>query len=816
MDRLTWGDLVSRPALLPALCVVVGAWLGPTTDGAGSAFLLLAALLALSAIRLRGRTGGLVAALLAFFTLGVGLAALHHRHEGAAPSGEVRLDATVDRTDRSRDGAQVVTVHFDRVDGRARGGRATLFARGPGPELFPGQAVRLFARLKPLHRPDNPGEPDFATARWADGISFSGTFDPLRVAALTPPPLLARWVTREHRALAQATEEVAPDRSSSALFLTLAAGLRAELPDSVEEAFARSGLVHVLSVSGLHVAVLALLVLKTLRLLAALALRRTRSLDARRIAAPLSLPIVWAYVAYTGWQGPAVRSAIMVSLVLLGLAAWRRSDALNSASVAAIAVVIIWPAAVFDLSLQLSFLAIASLLVLAPAVRGLIPLKRPEPNSAGRLRYHLSKLFETALQTACASLAVVLGALPLVASVFGRVSVAGVISNVVCLPLSGVLTLFAAGSAGTFALSPALSRPLLYLGTRLAWIYVRAAEWFGSFEHATLDVPPIATALAVAFFLGLLCFALSRGRARALGLLAPAALVIAFASPMEHRGLTVTFLAVGQGDAIVLSSRGHHALVDGGGVAGGGDVGARVVKPFLAHERIRSLDLAVLTHPHPDHALGLISVLPALHPRELWTGAGAERGPLLDAVKVAAAGAVQKEVELGTPPFQLGEAQVEVLGPPRDRVLLEGVNDQSVVLKVRHGEVTFLLTGDIEAAAEESLAPGEVTVMKAPHHGSRTSSSEAFLARVRPRFVVFCVGRKNRFGFPAEEVVDRYRREGSECFRTDADGAIRFESDGHDVKVTTFHPHAEQPAEGAGPLQVARSEEEPQPLFDDP
>ncbi len=131
-----------------------------------------------------------------------------------------------------------------------------------------------------------------------------------------------------------------------------------------------------------------------------------------------------------------------------------------------------------------------------------------------------------------------------------------------------------------------------------------------------------------------------------------------------------------------------------------------------------------------------------------------------------------------------------MLGPPVDRELLEGVNDQSVVLRIRHGAVTVLLPGDIEAPGEESLDPGPVTLLKAPHHGSRTSSSPAFLARVRPRHVVFCVGLDNRFGFPHGEVVERYRALGARCHRTDLEGAITFTSDGQDVRVESFRPGA--------------------------
>jgi competence protein ComEC len=117
------------------------------------------------------------------------------------------------------------------------------------------------------------------------------------------------------------------------------------------------------------------------------------------------------------------------------------------------------------------------------------------------------------------------------------------------------------------------------------------------------------------------------------------------------------------------------------------------------------------------------------------------------------------------------------------------VNDRSVVLRVRHGQVTLLLTGDVEEAGEELLESGPITVVKAPHHGSLISSTPGFVARSKPRFVVFCVGRNNRFRLPDVEVENRYRQVGAECFRTDLDGAVSFESDGRDVRWKTFHAH---------------------------
>jgi competence protein ComEC len=281
-----------------------------------------------------------------------------------------------------------------------------------------------------------------------------------------------------------------------------------------------------------------------------------------------------------------------------------------------------------------------------------------------------------------------------------------------------------------------------------------------------------------------------RTRSRVLGAaLMLGALALWVAPRFEgQRGLDVTFLAVGHGDAIVLSSGGHHALVDGGGTPNGADTGARFVLPYFKQRRIDALELVVMSHAHPDHALGLQTVMKKVPVGRLWLPAGVERGPLVTALLETKPRV--DEVEVGSAPFSLGEARFEVLAPPRDRILLESENDRSVVLRVRHRDVTFLLTGDVEEAGEEGLEPGAVTVMKAPHHGSKTSSTAALLQQARPKYVVFCVGKGNRFGFPNAEVVARYQALGARCYRTDLDGAITFHSDGHEVNVETFKARA--------------------------
>ncbi len=795
---------------------MLGAGLGFQTSASRGLFQLTAALaLGLGALWFARLPGAHLGVLLGLGLTGAGLAALEGRADlprALQGGGTEVLEGEVERVERFEDSTRLL-VAVARV-GKGAGApahfRASLYAQGEPPPLLPGQRIRVEARLKPLEPALNPGEKDLSANRRRQGIVFSGSFPAARMLVLSPPSAWRQGLVRTQEGLAQAVRAVSPSPEAAALFLTLAAGQRAALDDDLEEDFSRSGLAHVLSVSGLHVAALALMTLAVLRRLLVLAgarLRGLRRVDARRLAAPASVPFVWAYVVFTGNQPPAVRSAVMATVVLLGLALWRRADGLNSLAAAA-ALLVAWaPSSVADLSLQLSFLAVFSLLLLTPALREALPIPEPDPREPHRLKRLLASTRETVLETFCASAAVTGASIPLVAGTFGRASLAGLVSNIVCMPLCGLLTGFAAGGAALYVVAPVLATPLLWGGAWASQLLLWLTRFFAHVPLATMDLPAFGAWASLLYGAGLACWALGERRWRLGGLLVPVGLALVVLVPRltPEPGLRITFLSVGQGDSVVLSSRGHHALVDGGGVPGGADPGSRIIVPFLRASRIERLDLTVLSHPHPDHALGLISTVGQVPTARLWLAADTTGGALSQKLVAAAQGARVEEVQLGHPSFALGEATLEVLGPPEDRELMEGVNDKSVVLLVRHGDVTVLLPGDVEEAGEAALLEGgrlgPVTVLKAAHHGSRTSSTEELLERLRPRYVVFCVGRRNRFGFPHPEVEARYRARGTECLRTDVHGAITLESDGRDVRLSTFlPPEAPAPAAPVAPV----------------
>ncbi|MCU0701440.1 MAG: DNA internalization-related competence protein ComEC/Rec2 [Myxococcaceae bacterium] len=794
MAGWTWWSLGNRPAVFPAVAILGGAAVAATFEVPAGWFLVSAAGAGGIALWRQGRSFARLAMLVAWAGLGATLASLHAGTEGEPVEAGKRvvLEGEVESF-RAVEGGALVGLAVSRLSDAPARLRVQAFGLAVE-RLEPGARVRVEARLRPLVPTSNPGEWNGWRRALGRGQAFAGSFEGNRLVVLEAAAAWRRWLTATHARLEAATRAVAPSEAAASLFLTLSAGLRATLDEQVEDDFARSGLAHVLSVSGLHVAVLAFALFALVRRLALFWPGRLfRRVEPGRVAAPLSLPLTWGYVVFTGLQAPAVRSAVMCSVLLLGHTLRRRSDGLNALAIAGVVMLVLDPSALFDLSLQLSFSAVLALLLVTPGLRALVPVPVPSPAVASGLTLKLWKWNEAALTTALASVAVTAVSAPLVAATFQRLGVAGLVSNVVAMPVSGALTLLAASSAAAFTVTPGLATPLLWLGTRLSEVLLGLAQWFAALPFATWEVAAPPPWIALVWWAGLFAFVLLKGRWRWLTLATPLAAVVHLAvPPLPVDAVEVTFLAVGHGDATVVSHRGHHLLIDGGGVPNGADTGARFVLPFLRQRRITSLDLAVLSHAHPDHALGLISTLEKVPTKRLWLSPS-PAGPLTTDLIAAADGAEIEVVERGHDGLTLGALQVDILGPPADRSTIEEENDRSIVLKLTHGAVSFLLTGDIEVAGEEALgAPGEVTVVKAPHHGSDTSSTPGLVAATRAKYVVFCVGRNNRFKFPRDEVVERWERAGARCYRTDRDGAVTFRSDGRDVEVETYAPKPAQ------------------------
>ncbi len=639
-----------------------------------------------------------------------------------------------------------------------------------GVAVHRGDRARFFGQA---HAPPgrlNPGGRDRRALLASRGISLEGSAEVIEV--LERGPRLWRWFDDLRSGFAARAAALCTSAERAALVDALAVGDRSALSREAEDELAASGLVHLLASSGLHLAVLAL----TVRELARRAWLRTpwaARVRARVVGAVAALPFAAFEVLLLGAPWPAVRAGIGVAIGLFASALARRTDALTTLLLAAGGCALADPAATHDLALQLSVSGIAGLILLSRPLRDALPVPLP-PAGASAFR----RLFEHLLGLGCATAAASLCTAPLLAAAFHRVSLVSVPANALGL-LPGLLAIPAATLLVAIDLLP-----LWWLADLLAGATLAASHLFASIPFATLSVAAPGLLACALWYAGV--FLCTRRAFRAA--FAPWALLLVLGASRAALGrirqdMTITFLAVGQGDCAVVQLPGGAAmLIDAGGDLrwpGRFDPGARDVVPALAELGIRRLDVAVLTHPHPDHAGGLATVLDRVQVGELWMTA--ERDPIASAVRERA---LARGVPVREPhEISLGGVRVEVDSRfERGRSL----NDNSIVLRLVHGDVAVLFAGDVEALAEADLAQGPAEIraqlLKSPHHGSRTSSTEAFLRRVSPAFTVFSVGAGNRFGFPNPEVVERTP---GQRFTT-SEGAIVARSDGRTLRVHRF------------------------------
>ncbi|HEU0032289.1 MAG TPA: DNA internalization-related competence protein ComEC/Rec2 [Kofleriaceae bacterium] len=643
--------------------------------------------------------------------------------------------------------------------------------------LEPGERVAVTGYLSSPRGPRGPALPDRGDALRSRGAELELVARAGQVERLADTPAASarvwRWAERVQLRWSAAIDDAGGDPTGRAALQGIAVGDRARIPPSLDARWRAAGIYHVLSVSGLHLAVVAGLVFWLLRRLVAASPWGGRVRPACW-AAPPALAIAIAYTLVTGAQLATVRALLVVALVLVGHMLDRPLRLLDALGVAALAMLVWQPADLFDPGFQLSFVAA---LTLALRVQ-----REPARGLRGAIVRGVTTSFAIALVTA-----------PITAFHFHQVAAGGLVGNLVLTPAIELVAL-----------------PLALGGLALGWdAPVALASWLvaqidrGAGLLAEL-VPSghiaIASALVALVLVASSLWLVTRQRRSQRDALAWIVVCAAWAlgrSPPPAQALRVTFVDVGQGDAAIVElPDGAVWLVDAGGLANARDLSTasapgRAIDRVLAAYGHDAIDLVILSHPHPDHYLGLAALdVPV---RELWTARELEHAPpprlALPSFDELAAQLAWRGTVVGHPPLGVARTQagVELIAwAPRYRATptaapilaadpVHTINDNSLVIAIRYRGRTLLFTGDLEAEGEDQLVAAgiaPVDVVKVPHHGSRTSSSPAFVEALRPQLAVISLGRGNQFGFPSLEVVARWQAVGADVARTDRDGTI--------------------------------------------
>lgn len=683
------------------------------------------------------------------------------------------------------------------VEGRARVTlRPSPWAENMGsfPEIRQKDVVQLEGALQDAPGLRNPGGFDYGAYLARRGICctmYVGEPDHVVVQG-NQRGMLGRALIAAREHVRVQIGRYVPSDGGQAVLRALLLGDRSRITDAQRDRFAKTGLMHLLAVSGLHVFLVGMVLYVLLRPLLMRFRLRWRTVEGTRAA--LTVAVLGFYMLLTGGRPSVVRAVIMATLFIGGILFQRSARPLNTLGVAALVLLAVRPPALFDVGFQLSMAAVAGIVTLNSRFLDAIPE-----------RHRKSDIAEWLVSTGTVSAAAILGTAPVLLYHFGWVSAAGLLLNMVGIPctglaLSAAILMTAMGELWTVAGAAFGSAADLSVQGLLATSRY-GVEWFSwaGLRMATPDPWVLG-----AFLAGLIALAQwprprNRWRWIVVGLfLATMSVWTEAVGRDAGPTLDTVFFDVGQGGATLVSTpSGRHVLVDTGPWSPEGGAAEFTILPYLERWGIRRLHTVVITHPDEDHLGGLPTLL-----REVSVGRVVHNGWSADTELYAETQRLLEQGEVPQRAVRRGDTlsldsavRLQVLSPPQhpSRYGIDDRNEASVVLRLEYGGIDGLLPGDIEAAAERNLVRTygeqlESRVVKIPHHGSSTSSTPEFVraASGRGGFAVVSVGGGDQYGMPSERVVSRWGNHQMNVRSTAEGGAVWVRTDGKRVWVVDW------------------------------
>ena len=636
--------------------------------------------------------------------------------------------------------------------------------------------IQVTGELSALHGYNNPGAID-AVASWKrQGITsrMSVTGKQVQIVANKQKgwqSYLAAWRSK----LLSLFHEVMPANDAAILNGVLFGGGYNSIRPDVLRDFAATGIIHILSVSGSHIALLTIVMIWLG--------------DQLRVGAAAKIvlagSVMLLYGVLSGLTPPVIRAVIMGLIALFALLTGRDQHG-PSALGAAVLIMLAWkPSLLYDISFQLSVSGTAGLVFLY-----------------GKIANRLGFFPRWAAAGLAVTVAAQAGMLPFLAWYFHSLPVGSVFANLLVVPIIEAVIIMGLAACVLALIAVPLANIVLIGCSLTIGLAVTMNQAVASIVGLQLYLPPFPVWVGGVYF-----FLLAWLAGYVVKMPSPASIVACWprytAAVMVLAGalligwtwlprpVEVHFIDVGQGDATLLITPHRRAvLIDTGGTAGDAsrfDIGERVVAPYLKHQGITELEFLILTHGHQDHAGGAAAVAEAIAVKNIIIAPENHS----DSVKALLRHKNRGAVILASPgqTIRIDGVAISVLHAAAPVNQQRRSNETSSLIRVAYGEHSFLLTGDLEQRQEiQAVAQGfaPCTVLKVAHHGARTSSSPEFLHMAQPQYAVISVGANNRFGHPHIDILNRLARAGTTIYRTDQQGAIQFKTDGQQLTVIPF------------------------------
>lgn len=638
------------------------------------------------------------------------------------------------------------------------------------PRIAAGERWQLTVRLKRPHGSANPHVADYEAKLLERNIRATGY---VRTAESnkrleSPKNYSTYFFERKRAEIRSRFQRYLADYPYAGVLIALVVGDQRAIPPEQWDTFTRTGTSHLMAISGSHVTLVAGLV----ALLAYWGWRRAGLalwLPARKFALVCGLLVAIGYALLAGFAVPVRRALFMMTIVVVAFWGNQRVRALSVLGWVLLLVVVLDPWSVIAPGFWLSFAAVALICLVVSGRVG-------QPGAIiGWMRIQW---------------AITLGLLPLLLILFQQISLISPVANAIAIPL---ITLVIVPLA-LLATVPGMEF-LLLVAHPVLQVTMEALQWLGELPLATWQqqMPPLWTVIAAtAGVIWLLLpggpgLGLSAGfPARWLGILMGLPLFLVSPEKPAEGELWLTVLDVGQGLSVMLRTRDHVMLYDTGSRYGDSDSGKYVILPFLRGEGVRALDRMIVSHADSDHSGGALSILANIPTRTLLTSI-ADDHPVRQAVS-------DNRDCLAGDKWEWDGVHFEILHPLKSDFLQRWkrkTNAMSCVLKVTTPHGSVLLPGDIDRKTEVDLLHRTGValasdVLIVPHHGSRSSSSEAFVQQIDPDYAIFTAGYRSRFGHPHPEIIKRYHEQGSSLRRSDYDGAVLLRFTRGRIKVDSW------------------------------